>query len=126
MKKLAAAFGGKAAKMMRPADAERLTGHHVGGISPKCSLIQMNKAGLAFADAISFLELAADSNDPARDEFACPFSFADLPQLRSGWRFPWDETPETGGLRPVPRWLHSCVLPEIAPLAFTQTAVPGG
>ena len=34
MKKLAAAFGGKAAKMMRPADAERLTGFHVGGISP--------------------------------------------------------------------------------------------
>ena len=34
MKKLAAAFGGKAASMMRPADAERLTGYHVGGISP--------------------------------------------------------------------------------------------
>ena len=34
MKKCAAAFGGKAAKMMRPADAERLTGYHVGGISP--------------------------------------------------------------------------------------------
>ncbi|MCA1458981.1 Cys-tRNA(Pro) deacylase [Bradyrhizobium sp. BRP22] len=34
MKKLAAAFGGKGAKMMRPADAERLTGYHVGGISP--------------------------------------------------------------------------------------------
>jgi Cys-tRNA(Pro)/Cys-tRNA(Cys) deacylase len=34
MKKLAQAFGGKAAKMMRPADAERLTGYHVGGISP--------------------------------------------------------------------------------------------
>jgi Cys-tRNA(Pro)/Cys-tRNA(Cys) deacylase len=34
MKKLAAAFGGKTAKMMRPADAERLTGYHVGGISP--------------------------------------------------------------------------------------------
>jgi Cys-tRNA(Pro)/Cys-tRNA(Cys) deacylase len=34
MKKLANAFGGKAAKMMRPADAERLTGYHVGGISP--------------------------------------------------------------------------------------------
>src|SRR5882762_11633508 len=34
MKKLAAAFGGKAAKMMRPQDAERLTGYHVGGISP--------------------------------------------------------------------------------------------
>ena len=34
MKKLAGAFGGKSAKMMRPADAERLTGYHVGGISP--------------------------------------------------------------------------------------------
>jgi Cys-tRNA(Pro)/Cys-tRNA(Cys) deacylase len=34
MKKLAAAFGGKGAKMMRPADAERLTGYRVGGISP--------------------------------------------------------------------------------------------
>jgi Cys-tRNA(Pro)/Cys-tRNA(Cys) deacylase len=34
MKKLASAFGAKTAKMMRPADAERLTGYHVGGISP--------------------------------------------------------------------------------------------
>jgi Cys-tRNA(Pro)/Cys-tRNA(Cys) deacylase len=34
MKKLASAFGGKAASMMKPADAERLTGYHVGGISP--------------------------------------------------------------------------------------------
>jgi Cys-tRNA(Pro)/Cys-tRNA(Cys) deacylase len=34
MKKLAAAAGGKAAEMMKPADAERLTGYKVGGISP--------------------------------------------------------------------------------------------
>jgi Cys-tRNA(Pro)/Cys-tRNA(Cys) deacylase len=34
MKKLAAAFGGKSAQMMMPADAERLTGYKVGGISP--------------------------------------------------------------------------------------------
>lgn len=34
MKKLAAAFRGKSAKMMRPADAERISGYHVGGISP--------------------------------------------------------------------------------------------
>jgi Cys-tRNA(Pro)/Cys-tRNA(Cys) deacylase len=33
MKKLAAAFRGKTAKMMPAADAERLTGYHVGGIS---------------------------------------------------------------------------------------------
>ncbi|MGC4192609.1 MAG: Cys-tRNA(Pro) deacylase [Thermomicrobiales bacterium] len=34
MKKLAAAFGGKAAQMVAPADAERMTGYVVGGISP--------------------------------------------------------------------------------------------
>lgn len=34
MKKLAAAVGGKAAAMMKPADAERMTGYKVGGISP--------------------------------------------------------------------------------------------
>lgn len=34
MKKLAAAFAGKAAQMMKPAEAERITGYHVGGISP--------------------------------------------------------------------------------------------
>lgn len=34
MKKLAAAFGGKSAAMMKPAEAERLSGYKVGGISP--------------------------------------------------------------------------------------------
>jgi Cys-tRNA(Pro)/Cys-tRNA(Cys) deacylase len=34
MKKLAAAFGGKSAQMMKPADAERTSGYNVGGISP--------------------------------------------------------------------------------------------
>jgi Cys-tRNA(Pro)/Cys-tRNA(Cys) deacylase len=34
MKKLAAAFGGKAAQMMKPTEAERVTGYKVGGISP--------------------------------------------------------------------------------------------
>jgi Cys-tRNA(Pro)/Cys-tRNA(Cys) deacylase len=34
MKKLAACFGGKSAQMMKPADAERLSGYKVGGISP--------------------------------------------------------------------------------------------
>jgi Cys-tRNA(Pro)/Cys-tRNA(Cys) deacylase len=34
MKKLAAVFHGKTARMMPAAAAERLTGHHVGGISP--------------------------------------------------------------------------------------------
>jgi Cys-tRNA(Pro)/Cys-tRNA(Cys) deacylase len=34
MKKLAVALGGKSAEMMKPADAERVTGFKVGGISP--------------------------------------------------------------------------------------------
>jgi Cys-tRNA(Pro)/Cys-tRNA(Cys) deacylase len=34
LKNLAAAAGRKSAAMMRPADAERITGYHVGGISP--------------------------------------------------------------------------------------------
>ena len=34
MKKLAAVLGGKSAQMMKPADAERLTGYKVGGVSP--------------------------------------------------------------------------------------------
>ena len=34
MKKLAATFGGKSANMMKPVNAERLTGFKVGGISP--------------------------------------------------------------------------------------------
>lgn len=34
LKKLAAARSGKSAEMMKPAEAERFTGYHVGGISP--------------------------------------------------------------------------------------------
>ena len=34
MKALAALAGGRSAEMMRPADAERITGYRVGGISP--------------------------------------------------------------------------------------------
>ena len=34
MKKLAAAVGGRSAQMMKPSDAERITGYVVGGISP--------------------------------------------------------------------------------------------
>lgn len=33
MKKLAAAIGAKSAEMMKPADAERMTGYRVGGVS---------------------------------------------------------------------------------------------
>ena len=34
MKKVAAAFGGKTAEMAKPADAERITGYRIGGVSP--------------------------------------------------------------------------------------------
>lgn len=34
MKKLAAVFGGKSAHMMKPAQAEKLSGYVIGGISP--------------------------------------------------------------------------------------------
>jgi Cys-tRNA(Pro)/Cys-tRNA(Cys) deacylase len=53
MKKCAVVFGGKAARMMRPADAERLTGYHVGGISPfgqkKPVPVAIERAALAHA-----------------------------------------------------------------------------
>ena len=56
MKKLAGAFGAKTAKMMRPADAERLTGYHVGGISPfgqkKRVRVFVDQAALAQASVI--------------------------------------------------------------------------
>jgi Cys-tRNA(Pro)/Cys-tRNA(Cys) deacylase len=48
MKKLAAAFHGKTAKMIRPPDAERLTGYHVGGISP---FAQKKRVPTAFEQA---------------------------------------------------------------------------
>ena len=34
MKKLAAALGGNAAQMMKPAEAERISGYKIGGVSP--------------------------------------------------------------------------------------------
>ena len=34
MKKLAAALGGKTAQMMKPAEAERISGYRIGGVSP--------------------------------------------------------------------------------------------
>ncbi|MBP0580960.1 Cys-tRNA(Pro) deacylase [Labrys sp. LIt4] len=48
MKKLAAAFNGKSAQMMKPADAERSTGYKIGGISP---FGQMRKVRTAIEEA---------------------------------------------------------------------------
>jgi Cys-tRNA(Pro)/Cys-tRNA(Cys) deacylase len=51
-KKLAAAANAKSAAMMLPADAERMTGYHIGGISPfgqkKQVAVYLEKTVLAF------------------------------------------------------------------------------
>ena len=75
MKKLAAAFGGKTARMMRPADAERLTGYHVGGISPfgqkKRVPVAIEAASLAHATVFlnggqRGLQVELDPNDAVK------------------------------------------------------------
>ena len=75
MKKLAAAFGAKAAKMMRPPDAERLTGYHVGGISPfgqkKRVPVAIEEAALAHASVFlnggqRGLQIELDPNDAVK------------------------------------------------------------
>lgn len=53
MKRAAAVFGAKAAKMMEPAKAERLTGYVVGGISP---VGQKRRVPVALDDSASALE----------------------------------------------------------------------
>ncbi|CAN7566731.1 Cys-tRNA(Pro) deacylase [Pararhizobium sp. LjRoot235] len=57
MKKLAAAFRGKSATMMKPAEAERLTGYHVGGISPFGQKKQVPTAieAEAFGEALVYI-----------------------------------------------------------------------
>jgi Cys-tRNA(Pro)/Cys-tRNA(Cys) deacylase len=71
----AAAFAGKAANMMRPADAERLTGYHVGGISPfaqkKRVPVAIDQAALAETSAYlnggqRGLQIELDPNDAIR------------------------------------------------------------
>lgn len=55
MKRVAAAFGAKSAQMMKPAAAERLTGYHVGGISP---FGQKRKVPTAIeAEALAFAQV---------------------------------------------------------------------
>jgi Cys-tRNA(Pro)/Cys-tRNA(Cys) deacylase len=75
MKRLAAAFRGKAAHMMRPADAERLSGYHVGGISPfaqkKRVPIALDQAALAETSVYlnggqRGLQIEIDPNDAVR------------------------------------------------------------
>lgn len=57
MKRLAAALGGKAAQMMAPAEAERITGYKVGGISPFGQMRQVRSVieEAALAHALVFV-----------------------------------------------------------------------
>jgi Cys-tRNA(Pro)/Cys-tRNA(Cys) deacylase len=75
MKKLAAAFGGKGAKMMRPADAERLTGYRVGGISPfgqkkkvptAIEATALSQANVFINGGQRGLQIALDPNDASK------------------------------------------------------------
>jgi Cys-tRNA(Pro)/Cys-tRNA(Cys) deacylase len=63
MKKLAAAFGGKAARMMRPADAERLTGYHIGGISPFGQKAALGEAKVFINGGQRGLQIHLDPDD---------------------------------------------------------------
>ncbi len=90
MKRLATAIGGKGAAMMPPADAERMTGYRIGGVSPFGQLrkvpfvidraaldhekvyLNAGQRGLqlliAPADAIRVLNaVIADLRNPAKD-----------------------------------------------------------
>lgn len=57
MKKLATAMHGKSAQMIAPSDAERLTGYHVGGISPFAQkrLLPKVMERIALAEEIVFM-----------------------------------------------------------------------
>jgi Cys-tRNA(Pro)/Cys-tRNA(Cys) deacylase len=56
LKRLAAAAGAKDAAMLPPAEAERVTGYHVGGISPfgqrRRAAVYFDQSALAFATVL--------------------------------------------------------------------------
>ncbi len=62
MKRLAVAAGGRSAAMMPPAEAERLTGYKVGGISP----VGQKKAVPIFLDAAAAAEVEVYINGGRR------------------------------------------------------------
>lgn len=62
MKKLASAAGGKAAAMMKPADAERVTGYKVGGVSP----FGQKRAVPTFVDAAAMTHIKVFVNGGQR------------------------------------------------------------
>ena len=78
MKKLAAAFGGKSAAMMKPADAERLTGYHVGGISPHKNLGRLVDA----FEALSLNPSVADVRLVLVGDYAGDVFHSDYPRLK--------------------------------------------
>ena len=75
LKKLAAAAGAKDAAMLPPAEAERLTGYHVGGISPfgqkKRVRVFVEQTALAYRDASSSMAAGADCRSNWRPPTSC-------------------------------------------------------
>ncbi|THD49080.1 MAG: Cys-tRNA(Pro) deacylase [Bradyrhizobium sp.] len=75
MKKLAAAMGGKSAEMMKPAEAERISGYRIGGVSPFGQMKRLRTAieAAALAEPHVFvnggrrgLQLRLDPRDAAK------------------------------------------------------------
>lgn len=88
MKKLAAALGGKHAEMMKPAQAERVSGYKIGGISPfgQTRKVPVAIEQSALAEALVYinggqrgLQVRLDPNDAARvlDAKAAPLVTGD-------------------------------------------------
>lgn len=76
MKKAAAAFGAKAAVMMKPADAERLTGYRIGGISP---FGQMRRVAMVIDETAVFGVRSSSTADSEACKFGSP--------VRTPWTF---------------------------------------
>jgi Cys-tRNA(Pro) deacylase len=78
MKKLAAAFGGKSAAMMKAADAERLSGYKVGGISR-----ELRRDRLAGGVTPSSATVATDRDSGAVvPSYLCAYEFQKQPRMK--------------------------------------------
>ena len=91
MKKLAAVLGAKSAQMMKPADAERLTGFKVGGVSP----FGQRKAVLLRLDPAVHDALQRWAADDLRSVNA-QIEYVLRDALRKAGRLPADEPPADG------------------------------
>ena len=85
MKRLASAFGGKSAQMMKPADAERMSGYKVGRISP---FGQIRNIGTAIEEQAMLHDLVTSM--AASADCRCDCRHATLPgSFTRSWRRWW-------------------------------------